>query len=183
MKSDVHTVHQMDYIVCQMDVKTAYLNAPNAPIDCDIYMEQAKGYEVPCENNEPLVYKLNKSLYGLKQSGRNWNNLLSKEPIDNGFKHSLTDPYIFVKHDSNDIIILLIWVDDMILISRSTSLLDKEKIALSQKFKMKDLGPISRFLGFDFVVRRGKIELTQTSYLEKVLQRFNMSDCKVKNKH
>ena len=82
---------QNNYIVHQMDVKTAYLNAP---IDCDIYLEQAKGYEVLCENDEPLVYKLNKSLYGLKQSGRNWNNLLSKELIDGGFKQSLTDPCI-----------------------------------------------------------------------------------------
>ena len=168
---------QNNYIVHQMDVKTAYLNAP---IDCDIYLEQAKGYEVLCENDEPLVYKLNKSLYGLKQSGRNWNNLLSKELIDGGFKQSLTDPCIFVKHDSKDIIILLIWVDDMILVSSSASLLDKEKAALSQKFKMKDLGQISRFLGINFIVRPGKIEMSQKSYLEKVLQKFNMSDCKAK---
>ena len=168
---------QNNYIVHQMDVKTAYLNAP---IDCDIYLEQAKGYEVLCENDEPLVYKLNKSLYGLKQSGRNWNNLLSKKLIDGGFKQSLTDPCIFVKHDSKDIIILLLWVDDMILVSSSASLLDKEKAALSQKFKMKDLGQISRFLGINFIVRPGKIEMSQKSYLEKVLQKFNMSDCKAK---
>ena len=70
---------QNNYIVHQIDVKTAYLNAP---IDCSIYLEQAKGYEVFCENDEPLVYKLNKLLYWLKQSGRNWNNLLSRELID-----------------------------------------------------------------------------------------------------
>ena len=71
----------------------------------------------------------------------------------------------------------------MILVSSSTSLLDKEKVALTQAFKMKELGPISRFLGIDVIVRQGKIEMTQRSYLERVLQRFNMSDCKVKEKN
>ena len=96
---------QNDYIVEQMDVKTAYLNAS---IDCEIYIEQVKGYETLDENNKKLVYKLNKSLYGLKQSERNWNSLLSKELTNNGFKQSLTDPCIYVKHDSTNILILLV---------------------------------------------------------------------------
>ena len=64
----------------------------------------------------------------------------------------------------------------MILVSSNVSLLDKEKATLSQKFKMKDLGQISQFLGIDFIVGPGKIDITR-SYLEKVLHRFNMSDC------
>ena len=64
---------QNDMRVHQMDVKTAYLNAP---IDCDIYMEQPEGFEKHGKNGEKLVCKLKKSLYGLKQSGRNWNNVL-----------------------------------------------------------------------------------------------------------
>ena len=55
--------------VHQLDVKTAYLNAP---IDCEVYLRQPEGYSVPSNNeNEVLVWKLNKSIYGLKQSGRN----------------------------------------------------------------------------------------------------------------
>ena len=64
---------QNDMITHQMDVKTAYLNAP---IDCDIYMEQPEGFEKVGKNGEKLVSKLKKSLYGLKQSGRNSNNML-----------------------------------------------------------------------------------------------------------
>ena len=64
---------QQDMIVHQMDVKTAYLNAP---IDCEVYIKQPEGFEQVDENGETLVWKLKKSLYGLKQSGRNWNNLL-----------------------------------------------------------------------------------------------------------
>ena len=56
---------QYGMCIHQLDVKTAYLNAP---IDCEIYVEQPKGFETPV-NSENLVWKLNRSLYGLKQSG------------------------------------------------------------------------------------------------------------------
>ena len=62
-----------DLIVHQMDVKTAYLNAP---IDREIYIEQPEGFRKSGNSGETLVCKLKRSLYGLKQSGRNWNNLL-----------------------------------------------------------------------------------------------------------
>ena len=48
-----------------MDVKTAYLNAS---IDCEVYMDQAEGFEVPSGSGGTPVYKLNKLLYGLRQS-------------------------------------------------------------------------------------------------------------------
>ena len=134
---------KLDLTVHQFDVKTAYLNAP---IDCEIYLKQAEGYEVPGKHKK-LVYKLNRSLYGLKQSGQNWNSVLNNELINNGFKQCLADPCMYVKHDGKDIFILLIWVDDIITASSNVSMLDKVKAMLSQKFKMKDLGVISRFLG------------------------------------
>ena len=65
---------EFDLSVHQLDVKTAYLNAP---IDCDVYILQPEGYEEG-EKSDRLVWKLNKSLYGLKQSGRNWNIVLSE---------------------------------------------------------------------------------------------------------
>ena len=61
---------QYDLTVHQMDVKTAFLHAP---IDHEIFMEQPMGFEELSENGVKLVYRLKKSLYGLKQSGRNWN--------------------------------------------------------------------------------------------------------------
>ena len=66
---------QKEMIIHQMDVKTAYLNAP---IDREIYIEQPEGFEKFDKHGEKLVCKLKRSSYGLKQSGRNWNNLLHK---------------------------------------------------------------------------------------------------------
>ena len=79
---------QNDMVVYQMDVKKAYLNAL---IDCEIYVKQPDGFDIDGKNGEKLVCKLKKSLYGLKQSERNWNNMLHKYLIDKHFEHSL-DP-------------------------------------------------------------------------------------------
>ena len=65
---------QYNLMVHQLDVKSVNLNTP---IEWELYMELAKDFEIENKNsNERLVYKLKKSLYSLKQSGRNWNNLL-----------------------------------------------------------------------------------------------------------
>ena len=85
---------QRDMLVHQMDVKSAYLNAD---IDRDVYMEQAEGYNVMAKDGTKLVYKLNKSLYGLKQSGRNWNAVLNKFLCEIGFKRSNVDPCLYIK--------------------------------------------------------------------------------------
>ena len=60
------------------------------PQDCEIFIEQREGYESVGQNGERLVCKLNKSLYGLKQSGRNWNNMLHKYLMHEGELHSIT---------------------------------------------------------------------------------------------
>ena len=92
-------------LVHQMDVKSAYLHAP---IDCDIYVAQPKGYEILHENGKRMVFKLNKSLYGLKQSGRNWNNLLCSYLCDIGFTQSNVDPCIYTKSESGNLTIVLV---------------------------------------------------------------------------
>ena len=74
--------------VQQMDVKTAYLNAP---IDHDIYIHQPKGYEVKNKDGKVLYCKLKKSLYGLKQSGRMWNNVIHNFFISENLNQSHAD--------------------------------------------------------------------------------------------
>ena len=52
-----------------MDIKTAYLNAD---IEEEIFMQQPEGFRKFDKQGNPLICKLRKSLYGLKQCGRNW---------------------------------------------------------------------------------------------------------------
>ena len=150
----------------QMDVKGAYLHAP---IKSDVFVQQPLGYEQQGGN---FVWKLNKSLYGLKQSGRNWNKLLHQYLTEMSFRQSNADPCVFSKTMGNEIIILLVWVDDIIIISSSSELLKSLKSKLSSRFNMKDLGELSSFLGIDFVITDDCITMSQSRYLSNVLQKF-----------
>lgn len=165
---------QHDLILHQMDVKTAYLNAP---IDCEIYMEQAEGFEVTGKESR-LVYKLNKSLYGLKQSGRNWNSLLHSYLQANKFAQSPTDHCVYIRQVDKDIVMIIVWVDDLIIAASDESLLNETKQMLKDKFNMKDLGKLSYFLGIDFKQENGLVKMNQRRYLLKVLDRFEMVNCK-----
>ena len=170
---------QNNMITHQMDVKTAYLNAP---IDCDIYMEQPKGFEEVGKNGEKLVCKLKKSLYGLKQSGRNWNNMLHSFLYTENFCQSRADPCVYVRNSETEgCVILIIWVDDIIISATCPKLLESVKESLCQKFKMKDLGELSWFLGTQFKCSGTSIEVSQRQYIDKVLSKFQMSDCKPKS--
>ena len=164
---------QFDLQVHQLDVKTAYLNAP---IDCEVYLKQPEGYSKTSEK-EVLVWKLNKSLYGLKQSGRNWNAVLDSFFKQHGFTKSANDACLYKKGESSPIIVL-IWVDDIVIAAKTGSLMTETKDLLKDRFKMKDLGPISFFLGIQFKQTERGISMNQSYYLLGVLERFQMSDCK-----
>ena len=79
---------------------------------------------------------------------------------------------MYIKHHGKNIVTVLIWVDDIVVVPNSTSMLDEVKVLLSQKFKMKDRGVISRILGVDFKVESGKITMSQERYLTKLFERF-----------
>ena len=165
---------QNDYTIHQMDVQSAYLNAP---IDHTIYVEQPLGFSKTGDNGEKLYLKLNKSLYGLKQSGRNWNMHINKFLISLGFTQSLTDNCVYVKGN----IILIIWVDDIIIAAPNLNEINKIKSALSEKFRMKDLGLMKYFLGIEFHYQKNQITMNQTKYVNKILERFGMQNCNPKS--
>ena len=85
---------------------------------------------------------------------------------------------MYVKQNGKDVTILLVWVDDIIVASTTRSMLEEVKTMLSQRFEMKDMGVISRFLGIDCMVEDGKIIMNQEMYIRKVLERFNLMECK-----
>jgi len=161
--------------VHQMDVKSAYLNAD---IDCELYVEQPEGYEVLGDDGQKLYCKLNKSLYGLKQSGRNWNNLLHSHLVDEGFVQSLSDACLYTRNIRDVIMIVIVWVDDIIIACNDDDVRDKFKQRLCHLFKMKYLGQISHFIGMQFVRGDDCVFVNQSQFIRKVLCKFGMEDCK-----
>ena len=101
--------------------------------------------------------------------------------MSHGYNRTSSDHCVFTrKFSDDDFIILLLYVDDMLIISHDSSKIDRLKRELNKSFAMKDLGSAKQILGMKISRDRKnmKLWLSQESYIEKVLERFNMSKAK-----
>lgn len=165
----------IDLEMHQMDVKTAFLNGE---LEEDIYMEQPQGF---IDQDKPnLVCKLKKSLYGLKQSPRAWYQRIDSFFVKEGFIRSEADHSLYVLQAKDFLLVVILYVDDLIILSNTMVKLDWLKKKLEKEFEMSDLGELHYCLGVEFTRNRVSktITLSQSKYIEEVLKRFNMQDCK-----
>jgi hypothetical protein len=135
------TIEDME--IHQMHVKTAFFNGD---LEEEIYMEQPEGFT---QEGEHLVCKLHKSLYGLKQSPRAWNQKLDVLLKNIEFVKSDVDFSVYVAQVGNFKFFIVIYVDDLILVCNNKDKLLQVKEELSRKFEMKDLSDLHFFLGMD----------------------------------
>jgi hypothetical protein len=128
----------------QMDVKTTLLNGDLLE---NIYMAEPKGFVM--KGKKHIRCHLKKSIYGLKQASRQWY-LKFDETIRNfGFKENEEENCIYAKFRSEKFIFLILYVDDILLVSCDVSLLLETKRFLSSNFDMKDFGEASLILGIE----------------------------------
>ena len=161
-------------MVQQMDVCNAFLNA-QLPDDSPVYMYCVKGFE-----KEGYVIKLNKALYGLKNAPQYWFKHLRAYLEKLGLVQCALDACMFMLQDSTGLVIMLVGVhvDDLIIVGVTSAVL-WFKQAMIRNFKMEDLGWPTRCLGVDIIFHNnGSIQLTQATYIKKLLQKFNMVECK-----
>jgi hypothetical protein len=127
-----------------------------------------------------LVCKLKKSLYGLKQSSTMWYPNFNTYIVGIGFSRSKVDHCVYFKLVGNHFIYVILYVDDMWLIGNNKEIIKDVKTQLSSEFDMKNLGTASFILGME--IKRGrsnnKLWLNQRKYVDTILQRFNMKECK-----
>lgn len=115
--------------VKHFDVKTAFLNGV---IDEEFYMRQPPGFVE--EGKEEFACLLNRSLYGLKQAARSWNLALDETLSTLGFKKNRADECLYHKQDEDGHgCYLLIYVDDIIAVSKSVTLIDRVKLTKYSK--------------------------------------------------
>lgn len=108
-------------------------------------MQQLQGF---VDQPRPhFVCKLNKAIYGLKQAPRAWFSKLSSWLLHYGFSTSKGDPSLFIMHTTFACMLVLVYVDDMIITSSSSLVVDHLITSLSQAFPVKDLGILLYFLG------------------------------------
>ena len=163
-----------------VDVVTAFLNPP---VDENIYMDAPEGIEWLEKDwapENPMICKLKKSLYGLKQAPRLWYKHIDISLKALGFTSTNSDSNIYISNTKN--IIILLYVDNLLLISQSLPNLTIIKSHLADTYRMTDRGSVKQFLG---------IELSQTEhsgiqywtihqhhFISTILSRFGMSACK-----
>jgi hypothetical protein len=157
----------------QVDITTAFLNGV---LEEEVYMYQPQ--EFVAKGQENLVCKLKRSLYGLKQSPRCWNSTLDEFLKQLGFVQSTSDPCIYVASDGE--LMVGVYVDDIVIGGKSEKKIKDFKLALGEKFDVKDLGRLHYFLGMKIAedVTSGDVWMGQPAYIEKVLNKFGMKDAK-----
>jgi Reverse transcriptase (RNA-dependent DNA polymerase) len=148
----------LDWPLHQFDVKNAFLRGD---INEEIYMDIPPEYGH--SSVRPLVCKLNKALYELKQSPRAW------------FGRFCT---LFFMKSNGKIVILIIYVDDMKITGDDQDGIRALEQKLSREFEMKNLEGLKYFLGIEVARTKEGISLSQRKYVLDLLAETGMLDCK-----
>lgn len=163
---------QYDLKLHQMDVQNAFLNGK---LEENIFIRQPKGFIVSGKEN--CYCKLNKSLYGLKQSSRCWNSELNAYLVKLGFIQSVSDPCIYTRV-SDELCIIAVYVDDLIIGSKSIDEINAIKQSLCDQYKMKDLGVLNHFLGVkvEQSVKNNSVFINQSAFASLLVSKFNFEN-------
>uniref|UniRef100_A0A2N9HQD7 Integrase catalytic domain-containing protein n=1 Tax=Fagus sylvatica TaxID=28930 RepID=A0A2N9HQD7_FAGSY len=159
----------------QMDVKNAFLNGE---LTEEVYMQLPPGFSQP-PGFSHKVCRLRRALYGLKQAPRAWFAKFSSTISQHGFSASSYDSALFFRRSDHGITLLLLYVDDMIITGDDVQGIQDLKRFLGQHFEMKDLGPLSYFLGLEVSSSSDGYYLTQAKYTSDLISRAGITDSKI----
>ena len=154
----------------QLDVDSAYLNGI---MDKDIYMTQPLGYVDQSRPN--AVCKLLKSLYGVKQAGKLWNDVAHTALVEEGYIQSPSDPCIYTRTTEKGRIIIGLYVDDFIV--AAPPVMVKEFIAfMRSRFQIKELGQAEFIIGIHVIIDETGISIDQGTYIQTFVNELGMGD-------
>jgi hypothetical protein len=156
----------LNWSTAQVDYANAFVQAK---LDEPIYITCPRDYEVPGH-----ILKLNRSLYGLRESPRNWFTALSEGLRSQGFTqcNRITEPCLFVKRD----VLVVVYVDDCIFVGKSEAAINREIDMLKTKFDLDKEDDMAGFLGVSIETdKHGSKTLTQTGLIDRILLLMNLS--------
>jgi hypothetical protein len=146
----------------QLDVNNAFLHGTLVE---EVYMQVPDGMPNPYNK----VCRLIKSIYGLKQSSREWFTKLLSELLAMGYTQSKNDYSLFIKKQGNNITIVAVYVDDIIVRGNLASEVQILKSHLNKLFGIKDLGILHYFLGIEVGYIPDGIILSQRKFAKEIL--------------
>ncbi len=169
-------VAAQDLELHHLDIKTAFLYGE---LEENVYIQQPKGYE---EGGSKLACHLHKAIYGLKQAPRVWHERLHRELELYGFKASTADPSLYVYHGKKSKTYLLIYVDDILIASKTLDAVNNVKSSLMSTFEARDLGEAQHYLGIKITRDRGSstLWLSQELMTTELVANYGLEHSKTK---
>jgi len=139
-------------------------------------MEQPPGFEVP--GKEDWIFQLLKSIYGMKQASRIWNITFNKAVTAWGFERLPCEWCVYRRQSPTGTIIFSLHVDDIFSTASSPDETAAFKSFLQSQWEIADLGPAKFALGIAMThnIPSRTISLSQTTFIERLLERFNLKD-------
>ena len=147
----------------QLDVNNAFLHGD---LHEEVYMKFPPGMSFSTPNQ---ICKLEKSLYGLKQASSKWYSKLSNALISLNYMQSTTDYCLFTKAEGSSFTAILVYVDDLVLAGNNLEEIQHVKQFFDRQFKIKDLGQLRFFLGFEVSRSQSGIVINQRKYTLELL--------------
>ena len=160
-----------DYNLTSIDVQQAFLQGT---LEEDLYMQMPPGLPSRSPDGRRIVVKLDRSIYGLKQAGRVWWQLLTGFLLEWGFKQSAIDVCLYTyTSPTGSILWLLVWVDDTIIVDNDMGLRERFVADLGKRFPIEDKHELEWILGVK-VTRSRKtrsLTLSQELYVQDLCKR------------
>jgi hypothetical protein len=164
-----HPIHHLD-------VRTAFLYGI---LEEEVYMDQPPGFIR--HGQEHLVWKLNRALYGLRQSPRRWYERINSYLTSIGMTRSGSDYNMYHIGEGHNKIVLVVYVDDLFITGGNNRMVSWLKQQLKNEFDITDLGPVTRYLGVDFQQHNNGLFLLQQQYASEMLKEFGMDNSRLEH--
>jgi len=173
--SILHIGTTLDWDLQHFDIKTAFLHGI-LPEDKMMFMEQPPGFKEP--GKEDWVMRLMKSIYGMKQANRIWNQTFHNTMISWGFKRLPCDWCVYCRQSPSGTIIFAIHVNNIISVASSPDENSWFKAKLKAQWDISDLGPAKFALGIAITHDRTNrlISLSQTAKIDHLVEQYHQSD-------
>ena len=171
----LHLAAALDWDAQQIDIKTAFLYGL-LPDDEIQYMEQPNGFEEP--GKEEYVWRIERGLYGMKQSGRIWNQTMNEQMLTWGFTRLSCESCIYYRNSDNGTIISAVHVDDFLSIASNKEENERFKDQMRSVWTISDLGAVRFVVGIAVAWDRPNrtVMLSQTALIDKIVTQFGQKN-------
>jgi hypothetical protein len=124
-----------------------------------------------------IIVKLNKALYGCVQSALLWYECLREFLLRIGFTTNPYDECIFTRNNDTGSCTIIVYVDDLLFMASSKDIIEEVIQCLRSEFKDINVnyGNVISYLGMELSFDRGKLKVTMTGYIKKLLKEYNIT--------